>query len=146
MSISILIDWSNPDCLISAFFKVKEVTQGDPRRIPETGSPVEELIIALAAELDAVREAWGSPIGVTSWYRPYEVNVEVGGVSNSQHITGGAADIYPMVGDGQAFEDFLDSKWGGALGYGQAAGRGFTHVDLRGGGFVRGEGEIRWFY
>jgi Peptidase M15 len=71
------------------------------------------------------------PIGVTSWYRPYAVNLAVGGVPDSQHITGAAVDIYPMEGGDQEFEDWLDNNWGGALGYGQAAGRGFTHIDLR---------------
>jgi hypothetical protein len=140
------IDWNKPDCLVSKYFTVREVTQGDEQRIPTPGSEEEINIFALAAELDLIREAWGEPIGVTSWNRPYWVNKAVGGVSNSQHITGGAADIYPINGGGQEFEDWLDVEWGGALGYGQAAGRGFTHIDLRGGGYKRGPGEIRWSY
>jgi hypothetical protein len=51
-----------------------------------------------------------------------------------------------MEGGDYEFEDFLDNNWGGALGYGQAAGRGFTHLDLRGGGWRRGMGDIRWDY
>jgi Peptidase M15 len=140
------IDWTNPACPISRHFTVGEVTQNDPERVPTPGSEEEINIFALAAELDLIRDAWGEPIGVTSWYRPYAINLAVGGVSNSQHITGGAADIYPINGGEQEFEDWLDVDWGGALGYGQAAGRGFTHVDIRGGGYKRGPGEIRWPY
>lgn len=140
------IDWNKPDCLVSKYFTVREVTQGDEQRIPTPGSEEEINILTLAAELDLVREAWGGPIGVTSWHRPYWVNKAVGGVSNSQHITGGAADIYPIGASEYEFEEWLDARWGGALGYGAAAGRGFTHVDLRGGGFDRGQGEIRWSY
>lgn len=139
------IDWHNPQCLVSKYFSVAEVTQGDDRRIPAPGSEEELNILYLAADLDLLREAWGNAICVTSWYRPYEINLAVGGVENSQHITGAAVDIYP-ANDAPHFEDWLDSKWGGALGYGQASGRGFTHIDLRGGGFERGAAEIRWFY
>lgn len=134
------INWQDPSTKVSKYFTVGEVTQSDPRRIPERGSKVEKNILTLAAELDKIREAWGSAIGVTSWYRPPAVNREVGGVSNSQHINGSAADIYPTNGRDAEFEKWLDGFWGDrALGYGQAAGRGFTHVDLRPGG-------IRWNY
>jgi putative chitinase len=140
------IDWQNPTDKISEFFTVGEATQNDDRRIPTPGSEVEANILALAKELDKVRKEWGSPIGVTSWYRPPTINREVGGVSNSQHITGCAADIYPLNGKDMAFEQFLDKHWGGGLGYGQASGRGFTHIDTRGGGWKRGTGTIRWIY
>jgi peptidoglycan L-alanyl-D-glutamate endopeptidase CwlK len=141
------IDWKNPKCKVSRYFTVGEVTQGDPRRIPAKGSTVEANILRLAAELDKVREAWGTPIGVTSWYRPPAVNQEVGGVANSQHIPGLAADIYTMDAPDQwhprnrEFEHWLDTTgWANrALGYGCASNRGFTHVDLR-------PGRIRWNY
>lgn len=135
-----MVNWQDPNAKISRFFSVREVTNGDPRRIPIAGSQVERNILALAAELDKVRIAWGGPIGVTSWYRPPEINAAVGGVRNSQHINGSAADIYPIGGRDREFEQWLDKFWGNkALGYGQAAGRGFTHVDLR-------SGRIRWNY
>lgn len=43
--------------------------------------------------LDPLREAYGKPITVTSGYRCKELNRAVGGVSNSQHVSGCAADI-----------------------------------------------------
>lgn len=43
--------------------------------------------------LDKARDAWGKPIKVNSGYRCPELNKAVGGVSNSQHLTGEAADI-----------------------------------------------------
>jgi hypothetical protein len=140
------IDWANPQCPISQHFSVGEVTKGEAERIPALGSEEECNIMRLAHQLDLIRDSWGAAIGVTSWYRPYEINLACGGVADSQHITGGAADIYPVEGDGQHFEEWLDIYWGGALGYGQHGGRGFTHIDLRGGGFKRGPGKIRWPY
>ena len=132
-----MVNWNNPSDKVSKYFTVAEVTQGDKRRIPVSGSQVEKNILNLAKHLDKIREDWGHPIHVNSWYRPAKVNKEVGGVSNSQHINGGAADIRPQ-GDGVlAFQEWLDKRWTRALGYG--AKKGFVHVDLR-------EGHIRWNY
>lgn len=140
------IDWKDFNCRVSKYFTVGEVTQNDLRRVPKPGSPEEKNCLRLAKELDKVREAWGAPIGVTSWYRPEPINTQVGGVSNSQHIYGAAADIYTMDSDGfsqrdHEFEQWLDKKaWKNrGLGYGISSGRGFTHVDLR-------QGSPRWNY
>jgi putative chitinase len=130
------IDWHTPNCKISKHFTVREVTNGDKRRIPSDPSVIKN-VLALAKELDDIREDWAGPIGVTSWYRPPAINRAVGGVSNSQHINGSAADIYPMDGDIFDFQRWLDKRWDKALGYG--ASRGFVHVDLR-------TGRIRWEY
>jgi hypothetical protein len=43
--------------------------------------------------LDPLREAWGRPITVSSGYRSPNLNVAVGGVKNSQHVQGQAADL-----------------------------------------------------
>ena len=43
--------------------------------------------------LDPIREAWGEPIVVSSGYRCKELNTLVGGVKNSHHLLGCAADL-----------------------------------------------------
>ena len=43
--------------------------------------------------LDPIRKAWGAPIIVSSGYRCKELNTLVGGVKNSHHLLGCAADI-----------------------------------------------------
>lgn len=45
--------------------------------------------------LDPMREAWGGPLVVTSGYRCKALNKAVGGVDNSAHLSGYAADIRP---------------------------------------------------
>ena len=45
--------------------------------------------------LDGIREEFGEPIEVTSGFRCWKVNEAVGGVKNSQHLAGQAADIVP---------------------------------------------------
>lgn len=43
--------------------------------------------------LDPLRLLYGAPVTVTSGYRSRALNAAVGGVRNSQHLTGMAADI-----------------------------------------------------
>lgn len=45
--------------------------------------------------LDTIREAYGSPISVTSGYRCPELNKAVKGSKTSQHLKGEAADLVP---------------------------------------------------
>jgi uncharacterized protein YcbK (DUF882 family) len=141
-----VIDWKQPPVKISRFFLVGEVTKGDLRRIPDRGSEIERNILQLAIELDKIREEWGSPVIVTSWYRPIAVNRAVGGASGSQHIFGRAADIKPSNGDLLRFQGWLDQNWFGALGYG--AKKGFVHLDMRNGKGWRSGGQkgLRWNY
>lgn len=48
----------------------------------------------LAVEiLQPIRDEWGQPIVVSSGYRCTKLNTMIGGVKNSQHILGQAADI-----------------------------------------------------
>lgn len=46
--------------------------------------------------LDPARELWDKPLIVTSGYRCMKLNALVGGVSNSQHLTGCAADLITL--------------------------------------------------
>ena len=132
------INWHDFDAKVSKYFTVREVTNGDTCRIPSDDT-IKQNIFTLAQELDKVREAWGSGIIVTSWYRPLAVNKKVGGAKTSQHIQGSAVDIKPCNGKIYKFQDWLDKEiWQDkALGYG--AKKGFVHIDLR-------LGHIRWPY
>lgn len=134
-----IINWQDFESPVSQFFVVGEVSNYDRRRLVPPNSTIAKNARFLAVLLDRIRSDWGSPIGVTSWYRPPAINSAVGGVPNSQHLTGGAADLYPINGKLMEFERFLDHRWDRALGYGMRAGRGFVHVDLR-------RGRIRWDY
>ena len=61
----------------------------------------------LALFLDELREAWGSGIKVTSGFRNEKLNSSVGGVNNSIHRIGFAADIYPANGKFEEFKRFV---------------------------------------
>jgi uncharacterized protein YcbK (DUF882 family) len=141
------IVWTDFDCKVSKYFDVGEVTQWDNRRIPNDANHRLNIIV-LARELDKIRDAWGSPIKVTSWYRPLLINRAIGSSDGSQHVLGKAADICPLFGNQEKFEQWLAEHWFGALGYGQKARRGFTHVDIRNGKGWRSGGTkgVRWHY
>lgn len=59
--------------------------------------------------LDPLREAWGSALNVTSGYRCPKLNKAVGGVSNSVHQKGLAADIVPARGTVEDFVRFAEA-------------------------------------
>ena len=80
------------------YFKMNEVSHRDTagalgidNTIPkECEERIRHLVHCV---LDPIREHWGLPIRVTSGYRCPELNDEVGGVEDSYHMDGCAADI-----------------------------------------------------
>lgn len=86
----------------------------------------------LLKRLDQLREMYGRPIYVSCMYRCPEHNYDVGGVPNSQHVRGTAADIY-VDGDYQEFYELvLQSHLFDGVGY--YPNDQFVHVDVRDGG------------
>lgn len=83
---------------MAKFFTVEELTKSttaQQKGIKNVPSKEQEqnLIALIENVLDPLREAYGKPIVVTSGYRCLALNKVVGGASNSQHMTGQAADI-----------------------------------------------------
>lgn len=73
------------------YFKPQEFACRCCRQLPPS---VRENIESLVTEvLDPARRAYGGPVLVNSGYRCRKHNAEVGGVANSQHLRGEAADI-----------------------------------------------------
>lgn len=85
------------------YFTINELTRSatakklgiDNTPTPAVRANLEALVVNC---LDPVRTIYGRPIIVTSGYRCPELNAAVGGVANSQHTTGNAADIKPASG------------------------------------------------
>ena len=86
------------------YFKMKEFSHSDTavslgidNTIPkECVRNIEHLVHCV---LDPIRERWGLPIRITSGYRCPELNAEVGGVEDSYHMEGCAADITAIGND-----------------------------------------------
>ena len=80
--------------------------------------------------LDKIRERVGRPVYIESGYRCEDHNREVGGVPNSQHVLGTAADI---TVDDISVDELADiAKECGADGVGRYYGLQFVHIDVRG--------------
>ena len=65
------------------------------------------LVALIETLLDPLREAWKSPIRVTSGYRCGILNRAVGGSRTSAHLYGYAADIVPLNGEISKFKAFF---------------------------------------
>lgn len=96
-------------------------------------------VIDLAAELELVRRIWKKPVTILSAYRTPAWNKQEGGVKNSQHLYGRAADIVVAGVPANVVADAIeagiingDFRFGGLGRY-----RNFTHVDIR-------RGTARW--
>lgn len=115
-----------PDAQLSQHFMLSEFRPGQHSYDYIRISP--DLIRAL----EIIRERVGAPLTVTSGYRPIAYNRKVGGVSNSTHIDGLAADIFV---DGMATEELhaiCDEVIGDRGGVGFYPTLEFVHIDLRG--------------
>ena len=111
------------DGKVSKHFRVREFASKD-------GADKVLIDDDLVSLLEDIREAaGGKAITINSGYRSPEHNAAVGGVSNSQHVKGTAADIVVEGTDpltvGQIAEHYLNKK--GGIGVYQT----FTHVDTR---------------
>lgn len=80
------------------YFTLQEfIHSGVARMMRITNTPDEEAVANIKAlvehVLDPARERLGQPIRVNSGYRCHALNMAVGGVPESQHLLGEAADI-----------------------------------------------------
>lgn len=95
----------------SKYFRLEEfLTSSTARQKSIENTPsweVVEHLNELALFLDGLRAAWGSGIIVSSGFRNDALNKAVGGVPNSVHKIGYAADLQPANGDIEGFKRFV---------------------------------------
>lgn len=101
---------------------------------------VEHLDELVGTILQPLRNAWGKPLTVTSGYRCPALNKAVGGVENSAHTTGYAADI-TTTGDLDEFIEFAELwmtshgvKWDQSINESNKKGSHWWHIAIRGSG------------
>lgn len=83
---------------LSENFSLEEMIASDTakiRKIDNTPTPAAKVKLERLCKeiLQPIRDKYGHAITVTSGYRSPKLNAAVGGVKNSQHLTGEAADI-----------------------------------------------------
>ena len=109
---------------LSSNFRVKEFACKD-------GSDAVLVAPRLVMVLQSIRDRFGAAVSITSGYRTPQYNAKVGGVDQSQHCYGTAADI-AVKGVGvdtvAAYARKIMPDWGGV---GIYKGQGFVHVDVR---------------
>lgn len=76
--------------MLSEFLKLKKYPENKP-----TVQQISNMIYGCRNLLEPARQAIGCPIIINSGFRNADVNRRVGGVKNSQHLQGQAADIRP---------------------------------------------------
>ena len=109
---------------LSSNFQVKEFACKD-------GSDAVLVAPRLVMVLQSIRDRFGAAVSITSGYRTPQYNAKVGGVDQSQHCYGTAADI-AVKGVGvdtvAAYARKIMPDWGGVGIYKK---HGFVHVDVR---------------
>ncbi|MEM8613953.1 MAG: D-Ala-D-Ala carboxypeptidase family metallohydrolase [Cyanobacteria bacterium P01_H01_bin.105] len=110
-------------------FTWAEATRGGTR-MPLNQSTVDGMI-RIAKLAQQARDRIGRPFHITSWYRPPDINRQVGGASNSRHIVGDAIDFYVDGLTGDQIYWTLDPWWPGGLGRYRRFAR-LSHIDARG--------------
>ena len=123
-------DWRSP---VSKYFTVGEVTLRQRDRIPKDPQ-VKKNIIRVARDMDEIRDWWGGPLGINSWYRPWHVNARIGSRAPN-HPSGSGVDFRPLGGWIWEMQKRFESEWYNKGrwqgGFGRGAKKGFVHIDLR---------------
>lgn len=81
---------------IKYFTLAEMLNSATAKRLQIDNTPTFEVVDnlnRLCAYLDGIRQKLGTPITVNSGYRSIQLNKSVGGVANSQHTKGLAADL-----------------------------------------------------
>lgn len=128
------------DATLSPHFHASEFDSGDGARMPPA---VLYRLMRLARVLEKIREHFGGhPVTIHSGYRSKAHNKAVGGVADSQHLYGAAADISIPGVSPRAIGAFAVTIQD-IGGVGIYEGQGFCHIDIRmrsGGPCARWEG------
>lgn len=96
----------------------------------------------LLQKLDNLRATIGMPVIVSCGYRCPSHNAEVGGVWNSQHVYGNAADIYVNGMDVDTLASYCEDQGFDGIGIYYPGNGDFVHVDVRDNG--NSPGYYRW--
>lgn len=99
------------------YFSIKELTKSETatkKGIDNTpnAEQVKNLEVLIDNLLDPIRGQWGAAITVTSGFRSVALNKAVGGVANSHHLGGYAADLTvgSQAGNKALFDMIRQSK------------------------------------
>ena len=107
---------------LSEHFTVREFACND-------GSDTVLIDDKLAELLENIRDKFGKPVHINSAYRTPAYNAKVGGVSNSYHVKGMAADIVVSGVSSKRVAQYAETLNCGGIGWYE--GKKFVHIDTR---------------
>ena len=107
---------------LSPHFTVKEFACHD-------GSDTVLIDDKLVGLLENIRGKFGKPIHINSAYRTAKYNAKIGGVSNSYHVKGMAADIVAHGVSPKRIAQYAETLGCGGIGWYE--GKKFVHIDTR---------------
>lgn len=112
-------------------FSLKEFQSKDLAAFP---SEVEDNLLELSENLEALRAHLGKPIIITSGYRSPSHNERIGGAKNSQHVLGKAADIKVEGYSPRVVYNMIELliKYGKMKEGGLGLYKSWVHYDIRG--------------
>lgn len=93
------------------------------------GCGFDNISTELITVLEDIRTYFGVPVKINSGCRCEKHNAKVGGVQNSQHVQGIAADIVVSGRTPAQVADYLENKYQDHYGVGRYSS--FTHIDVR---------------
>jgi len=99
----------------------------------KSGCGYDTVDYALLRAVEAIRERFGVPVTITSGCRSPAHNEAVGGVKDSQHVRGRAADLQVSGVPPDDVADFAEGLKGISVGRYNS----FTHIDSRSGPVAR---------
>ena len=115
--------------IVNGNFTWAEATRGGTRMPPNQATV--DGMVRIATLAQQARDRIGRSFHITSWYRPADINRQVGGASNSRHIVGDAIDFYVEGLSGDQIYWALDPWWPGGLGR-YTSFPSLSHLDARG--------------
>lgn len=107
---------------LSEHFTVREFACND-------GSDTVLIDDKLAELLENIRDKFGKPVHINSAYRTPAYNAKVGGVSNSYHVKGMAADIVVQGIPSKRIAQYAETLDCGGIGWYEH--KKFVHIDTR---------------
>lgn len=112
-----------------AEFVVSREFQDVADKVQPTPKQINSIYLLANFALQPLREMFGQVI-ITSGLRSPELNMLVGGVDTSQHLTGEAADFSVSSADLSIVYDFIlhDLSWKGQVRYYRQ--KGFIHIGM----------------
>lgn len=116
---------------LSKYFTWKEAACRDGTPVPDK---LKTSVSAVAYDMDVIRDFFGVPITVNSWYRTPEYNKKVGGKPSSKHLLGIAVDFTVKGVSPKQVREVLEGliRIGAIYQGGIGAYDRFTHYDNRG--------------